>query len=82
VTTTEVFSRRGLLRPGYLLVLGASLALIVLSFLLWEWEEDGGATEVSLTHSGFASEEIRELHAQGWEACISNLERYLSGAAS
>jgi uncharacterized protein YndB with AHSA1/START domain len=47
-----------------------------------EFRDDGGATEVLLTHSGFANEEIRDLHAHGWDACISNLERYLSGASS
>ena len=47
-----------------------------------DFREDGGATEVSLTHSGFSDERIRDMHAHGWEACISNLERYLSGAAS
>lgn len=39
---------------------------------------DDGATEVLLTHSGFPNEEIRDLHARGWGACISNLERGLS----
>jgi uncharacterized protein YndB with AHSA1/START domain len=47
-----------------------------------EFKDAGGGTEVQLTHSGFADEHIRELHAHGWEACIANLERYLSGAAS
>ena len=47
-----------------------------------EFADDDGATEVSLTHTGFANEEIMGMHAHGWEACIANLERYLSGAPS
>jgi len=47
-----------------------------------EFVDTGGATEVQLTHSGFSDEKIRDMHAHGWEACIANLERYLSGAAS
>lgn len=43
-----------------------------------EFVDDGGATTVELTHAGFASDEIRDLHAHGWEGCLSNLERVLS----
>lgn len=52
------------------------------SLVTVEFADEGGATEVSLTHTGFSDEGIRDLHAHGWEACIANLERYLSGAAS
>jgi uncharacterized protein YndB with AHSA1/START domain len=43
-----------------------------------EFSEDGEGTHVELTHSGFANEEIRDLHAHGWDACLANLERTLS----
>lgn len=48
------------------------------SLVIVEFKDDGGATEVSLTHSGFANEEIRDLHTHGWEAVLANLERVLS----
>lgn len=43
-----------------------------------EFAEADGGTEVSLTHTGFATDEIRDLHAHGWEAVLANLERTLS----
>ena len=48
------------------------------SLVTVEFKEDDGATEVSLTHSGFADENISDMHAHGWDACISNLERVLT----
>jgi uncharacterized protein YndB with AHSA1/START domain len=48
------------------------------SLVTVEFVEDGDATNVEITHSGFASEEIRDLHVHGWEACLANLERLLS----
>lgn len=49
---------------------GSESSLVVVEFL-----EEGDGTLVKLTHSGFASEQIREMHAQGWEAVLANLER-------
>ena len=49
---------------------GSEETLVIVDFL-----EDGAGTLVKLTHSGFASEEIRGMHAQGWEAVLANLER-------
>ena len=43
-----------------------------------EFAEAEGGTEVSLTHSGFASDEIRDLHTHGWKAVLANLERVLA----
>jgi len=40
-----------------------------------ELAEDGEGTLVKLTHTGFANEQIRELHVQGWEAVLANLGR-------
>ena len=36
------------------------------------------ATEVTLTHSGFASEESSESHSHGWNALLDSLGGYLS----
>jgi hypothetical protein len=30
---------------------------------------------VKLTHTGFANDEIRGMHVDGWEAVLTNLER-------
>ena len=49
---------------------GSEHSLVVVDFL-----EDGDGTLVRLTHSGFATDEIRELHVQGWQATLANLER-------
>jgi uncharacterized protein YndB with AHSA1/START domain len=49
---------------------GGHSTLVVVEFL-----EDGEGTLVKLTHSGFASEEIREMHVHGWQAVLANLER-------
>lgn len=49
---------------------GSESTLVVVEFV-----EDGDGTLVKLTHSGFASEQIRDLHVQGWEAVLANLER-------
>jgi uncharacterized protein YndB with AHSA1/START domain len=40
-----------------------------------DFVEAGDATEVTVTHSGFASADIRDLHAHGWNGCLDNLER-------
>jgi uncharacterized protein YndB with AHSA1/START domain len=40
-----------------------------------DFREDGDATEVVVTHSGFATPELRDLHAHGWNGCLDNLER-------
>ena len=39
--------------------------------------DEGGATNVEITHSGFAEEQIRDLHEHGWNACLANLEQIL-----
>jgi len=49
---------------------GSEGTLVVVDFL-----EDGDGTLVRLTHTGFATEEIREMHVQGWQATLANLER-------
>jgi uncharacterized protein YndB with AHSA1/START domain len=52
---------------------GSADSLVVVEFL-----EDGDGTEVVLTHSGFASGEIRGEHEKGWTAVIENLGRFLA----
>jgi uncharacterized protein YndB with AHSA1/START domain len=49
---------------------GSEHTLVIVDFL-----EDGDGTLVRLTHSGFHSDEIRDLHIQGWDAVLANLER-------
>ena len=53
----------------------------------WQWEGsevvtfvevdfvalDAGNTEINLLHTQFDSEEQRDLHAQGWTACLAKL---------
>lgn len=34
-----------------------------------------GGTNVVLTHSGFADDRQRDLHREGWDACLANLVR-------
>jgi uncharacterized protein YndB with AHSA1/START domain len=48
------------------------------SLVTVEFTEVDGATDVSLTHTGFADETIRDLHVHGWEGVLANLERLLS----
>lgn len=49
---------------------GSESTLVVVEFLA-----DGDGTLVKLTHSGFSGDQIRDMHAQGWEAVLANLER-------
>jgi len=43
-----------------------------------EFEADGSATNVTLTHRGFANAQIRDMHAHGWNGTFDSLERALS----
>ena len=45
-----------------------------------DFREDGDSTEVVVTHSGFATPELRDMHAQGWNGCLDNLERRVFAA--
>jgi uncharacterized protein YndB with AHSA1/START domain len=49
---------------------GSAHTHVVVDFL-----EDGDGTLVRVTHTGFASEEVRQMHVHGWEAVLANLER-------
>jgi len=49
---------------------GSENSLVEVDFL-----QEGDATRVVVTHSGFASEHLRDLHAHGWNGCLDNLER-------
>jgi uncharacterized protein YndB with AHSA1/START domain len=50
------------------------------SLVTVEFTEADGGTEVSLTHSGFSGDDIRDLHVHGWEAVLANLERVLANS--
>ena len=54
--------------PGPVMA-GSEDTLVAIDFL-----EDGEGTLVRLTHTGFASEEIKGMHAHGWESVLANLE--------
>jgi uncharacterized protein YndB with AHSA1/START domain len=49
---------------------GSENSLVTVEFI-----EDGDGTLVRLTHSGFATEAVRDEHRQGWGGCLENLER-------
>jgi uncharacterized protein YndB with AHSA1/START domain len=49
---------------------GSQQTLVTVEFL-----DEGDATEVVVTHEGFADERIRDLHEEGWVGCLANLER-------
>jgi uncharacterized protein YndB with AHSA1/START domain/DNA-binding transcriptional ArsR family regulator len=40
-----------------------------------EFQDEGDRTRVILTHAGLPSDESRQSHAGGWNACLDNLER-------
>ena len=42
---------------------------------LVRFREEGDRTRVIVTHGGLPSDETRESHAGGWNACLDNLER-------
>jgi glutathione S-transferase len=48
------------------------------SLVVVEFSDDGDGTEVTVTHRGFANDEIRGMHAHGWNGCLDNLERALT----
>ena len=59
----------------------------------WRWEgstveslvtvefepESAGRTRLTLTHSRFAEDEVRDQHVQGWTGCIAKLEALWAG---
>ena len=40
-----------------------------------EFHPDGEGTRVELHHAGFPDERDRDMHADGWGACLDNLAR-------
>ena len=45
-----------------------------------QFESQGAATEVIVTHERIPSRELRDQHEQGWEGCLSGLAKYLAAA--
>lgn len=41
-----------------------------------QFEPQGENTEVIVTHERIASEELRDMHRQGWVGCLEGLERF------
>ena len=54
---------------------GSEDTLVVVDFV-----PDGDGTIVKLTHSGFANDQIRDMHTHGWQAVLANLESRIFGA--
>lgn len=48
------------------------------TLVIVEFHEDGDGTEVVVTHSGFANEQIRDMHVDGWNGTLNTLEQVLS----
>lgn len=48
---------------------GSEDTVVAIDFL-----EDGDGTLVKQTHTGLASDEIKGMHAHGWESVLANLE--------
>ena len=44
------------------------------SLVVVDLQDLGGSTEVTLTHTGFASAEWRDKHNKGWSGALSRLE--------
>ena len=59
----------------------------------WEWESDelnvnslvtidltenNGVTDMQLTHAKFASQEIADMHDEGWTGCLAQLETFFN----
>jgi len=42
-----------------------------------QFEPQGAATEVVVTHERIPSRELRDQHQQGWQGCLSGLANYL-----
>ena len=45
-----------------------------------EFAEADGGTTVKLTHELLSSEELRDMHGDGWDGCLATLETYLVSA--
>jgi uncharacterized protein YndB with AHSA1/START domain len=45
-----------------------------------QFESQGAATEVIVTHERIPSRELRNQHERGWEGCLSGLAEYLAAA--
>ena len=43
-----------------------------------ELRQKGAGTEMTLTHTKFADAASRDLHEQGWEGCVGQLERLMA----
>jgi uncharacterized protein YndB with AHSA1/START domain len=46
-----------------------------------QFRELGNETEITLTHERFPDAEVAQPHAQGWNMCFVNLEKYLGKSA-
>ena len=42
-----------------------------------EFHDVEGGTQVVLTHEGFATEQLRDEHNQGWDGCLASLATFI-----
>jgi uncharacterized protein YndB with AHSA1/START domain len=42
-----------------------------------QFEPCGEETEVIVTHERISSEELREMHQQGWQGCLEGLAKFV-----
>ena len=45
------------------------------SLLTIEFDENNGETTVTIIHVNLPNEQIRDMHIEGWEGCLENLEK-------
>lgn len=77
-----VFSAHGEYReivPVTKLAFTWNSALVQNTLVIVELRDLGETTELTLTHQLLSDAEQVTQHAGGWEACVSNLLKYLSG---
>ncbi len=73
-TCVEVKPLRSL---AYTRLYANSIPIAEETLVRYELLEQGGVTRVRVIHSGFESDEGRDLHEQGWQRVLGYLDNYL-----
>ncbi len=77
-TCVEVKPLRSL---AYTRLYADSVPIAEETLIRYELVEQGGVTRVRVIHSGFESDEGRDLHEQGWQRVLGYLDNYLKPAS-
>ncbi len=77
-TCVEVKPLRSL---AYTRLYANSIPIAEETMIRYELVEQGGVTRVRVIHSGFESDEGRDLHEQGWQRVLGYLDNYLKPAS-